>query len=75
MDDLFGGMFGDMFDFDGDGELDPFEQATEFGFVMGMMDEDEVEPDEDGDEVDEFDLDEFDLGEFEDDEDGEDEEY
>jgi len=45
MDDLFGGIFGDMFDFNGDGDLDAFEQAAEFGLVMEMMDEEDGEED------------------------------
>ena len=45
MDDLFGGIFGDMFDFNGDGDLDAFEQAAEFGLVMEMMDEEDGEDD------------------------------
>lgn len=32
------GIFGNMFDFNGDGKLDPLEQGAEFGFFMQMMD-------------------------------------
>ena len=31
------GMFGDLFDFDGDGKLDSFEKAAEFGMFMDMV--------------------------------------
>ena len=33
------GLFGGMFDFNGDGKMDSFEKAAEFGFFMQMMDE------------------------------------
>ena len=33
------GLFGGMFDFNGDGKLDSFEKAAEFGFFMQMMDD------------------------------------
>ena len=32
------GLFGDLFDFNGDGELDSFEKAAEFGAFMQMID-------------------------------------
>lgn len=32
------GVFGNLFDFNGDGKLDPLEQGAEFGFFMQMMD-------------------------------------
>ena len=35
------GIFGNMFDFNGDGDLDIFEQATEFAFLQKMMEDDE----------------------------------
>ena len=31
-----GGIFGNMFDFDRDGELDSFECAKEFGFIQSL---------------------------------------
>lgn len=31
------GLFGDLFDFDGDGKLDSFEKAAEFGMFMDMV--------------------------------------
>ena len=33
------GLFGGMFDFNGDGKLDSFEKAAEFGMFMQMMEE------------------------------------
>ena len=33
------GIFGGMFDFNGDGKLDSFEKAAEFSFFMEMMSE------------------------------------
>lgn len=35
------GLFGGMFDFDRDGELDAFERAAEFMFFEEMMNEEE----------------------------------
>lgn len=35
------GLFGGMFDFNGDGKLDSFEKAAEFSFFMEMMSESE----------------------------------
>ena len=35
------GIFGNMFNFNGDGDLDIFEQATEFAFLQKMMEDDE----------------------------------
>ena len=32
------GLFGDLFDFNGDGKLDAFEKAAEFGAFMNMVD-------------------------------------
>ena len=32
------GLFGDLFDFNNDGQLDSFEKAAEFGAFMHMMD-------------------------------------
>ena len=36
-----GGIFGDLFDFNGDGELDVMEQAMDFMAFNEMMNEDE----------------------------------
>lgn len=32
------GLFGDLFDFNGDGEMSTFEKAAEFGAFMHMID-------------------------------------
>lgn len=37
------GLFGDMFDFNGDGEMDSFERAAEFAFLDEMMNDEEEE--------------------------------
>lgn len=42
-------MFDEMFDFDNNGELDCFEQATEFSFVMGMIEEEDEDHRDDDD--------------------------
>ncbi|MBQ3005868.1 MAG: hypothetical protein IJD88_08030 [Clostridia bacterium] len=49
------GIFGDLFDFNGDGKLDVFEKAAEFAAFMNLIEEDEDDNDEDID----FDEDEF----------------
>ena len=38
---LGGGFFGKAFDFDRDGELNPFERAVDFAAFMQMVEEDE----------------------------------
>lgn len=35
------GIFGGLFDLDGDGKLDPFEQTLEFMAISELMEEDE----------------------------------
>jgi len=45
------GIFGDLFDFNGDGNLDCFEQGLEFMFLAELTSDDEY---------DDLDLDEFD---------------
>ena len=35
------GIFGGLFDLDGDGKLDPFEQGLEFMAISELMEEDE----------------------------------
>lgn len=37
------GLFGDLFDFNGDGKLDSLEQATEFSAFMNLLDSEEEE--------------------------------
>ena len=59
------GIFGGMFDFDGDGELDAFERAAEFGFLQELMDEDDDDDNDDfydnlDDDFDDEDDDDFD---------------
>jgi len=41
------GLFGDLFDFDGDGELDAFERAMEWEAISETVDADEDEEDDD----------------------------
>lgn len=41
------GLFGDLFDLNGDGELDIFEQAAEFAFFQSVI-EDDDDDDDDG---------------------------
>ena len=60
---MFGpGIFGGMFDFNGDGKLDLFEAAAESQFLHDMMSEDEREEEFDSnfDDYDEDIKDEFD---------------
>ena len=46
------GIFGNMFDFNGNGDLDIFEQAAEFAFLQKMMEDDDkadsADDDDDG---------------------------
>lgn len=45
------GIFGDLFDLNGDGQLDSMEKAIEFGTFMNMVEsEDEETDDDDADE-------------------------
>lgn len=37
------GVLGEMFDFNGDGALDVFEQATEFAFLNDLFEEEKTE--------------------------------
>ena len=48
------GIFGNMFDFNGDGDLDIFEQATEFAFLQKMMED--GEKDDSSEDTDDSDL-------------------
>lgn len=51
------GIFGNMFDLNGDGKLDNFEQAAEFSFFMNMVEEEEKSKEKD--EIDDLELDEI----------------
>ena len=42
------GIYGDLFDFNNDGELDDFEKAAEFGAFMQMIESEEQDEEEDG---------------------------
>ena len=44
------GLFGDLFDFNGDGRLDTLEQATEFSAFMNLLDSEEENSEDDTDE-------------------------
>ena len=41
------GLFGDLFDFNGDGKLDALESAVEFNAFMNLLDSEEEENSED----------------------------
>lgn len=58
------GIFGNMFDFNGDGDLDLFEQAAEFSFLNELMDEEEKREalEAEGLDPDDYDLDDFQNG-------------
>ena len=57
------GIFGDMFDFNHDGELDSFERAAEFQF-LDEISKDEYEDDEDEDEINELEAAGLDVDEL-----------
>ena len=42
------GLFGDLFDLNGDGELDIFEQAAEFAFFQSIIEDDDDDDDNGG---------------------------
>ena len=50
------GLFGGLFDLNGDGHMDFFEQALEFGAIMSLL-RDEEEQDSLDDDFDDFDDD------------------
>lgn len=41
------GLFGDLFDFNGDGRLDSLESAVEFNAFMNLIDSDEEDNEDD----------------------------
>ena len=41
------GIFGDTFDFDGDGRLDNIEQAAELAFIANIIEDEETDDDDD----------------------------
>ena len=41
------GIFGDIFDFDGDGKLDCLEQAAELAFITNIIEDEETDDEED----------------------------
>lgn len=51
------GIFGDIFDFDGDGKLDIIEQAAELAFIATIIEEEEKRTREDYDEDDDEETD------------------
>ena len=40
---MFDGIFGDIFDFDGDGRLDILEQAAELAFIADIIEDEETD--------------------------------
>ena len=48
------GFFGGLFDFDGDGKLDTFEKAADFGLFVKMMEDEDNESDDGLDDDDDF---------------------
>lgn len=46
------GIFGDTFDFDGDGKLDIIEQAAELTFIETVIEEEEIDEGEETDDDD-----------------------
>lgn len=41
------GIFGDIFDFDGDGKLNIIEQAAELAFIANIIEDEETDDDDD----------------------------
>ena len=41
------GIFGDIFDFDGDGKLDIIEQAAELAFIADIIEDEETDDEDD----------------------------
>ena len=44
---MFDGIFGDIFDFDGDGRLDILEQAAELAFIADIIEDEETDDEDD----------------------------
>ena len=44
------GIFGDIFDFDGDGKLDIIEQAAELAFIADIIEDEETDEDDEDDD-------------------------
>ena len=40
---MFDGIFGDIFDFDGDGRLDIIKQAAELAFIADIIEDEETD--------------------------------
>ena len=55
------GLLGDLFDFDGDGELDYFERAMELEFMTSMEEEEEEEEEEVREEEKDWDMTELEI--------------
>ena len=43
---MFDGIFGDIFDYDGDGRLDIIEQAAELAFIADIIEDEETDEDD-----------------------------
>lgn len=44
------GIFGDIFDFDGDGKLNIIEQAAELAFIANIIEDEETDEDDEDDD-------------------------
>ena len=44
---MFDGIFGDIFDYDGDGRLDIIEQAAELAFIADIIEDEETDDEDD----------------------------
>ena len=50
------GLFGGLFDFDGDGRMNPFERVSEFAFLSELESEERTELELSGLDPDEYDF-------------------
>ena len=50
------GIFGDLFDFNHNGKLEPTEQAMEFALLQSIIDEEEKDDEFSVDELNDFDI-------------------